>query len=137
MGLLAVNRNPSARQLRVFAAAWLVFLGIWGWGFWRKGAHPAAEAAWVLAAAVPLAGAADRRLLRLAYLGLSYAALPVGAAMSFLALAAVFYLVVTPIGLAGRLLGRDPLSRRRDPSLKSYWTAREAAKSVTEYFEQR
>ncbi|MFQ5785627.1 MAG: SxtJ family membrane protein [Alphaproteobacteria bacterium] len=36
----------------------------------------------------------------------------------------VFYLVVTPTGLALRALGKDPLRLRLDTSAKSYWIER-------------
>ena len=36
-------------------------------------------------------------------------------------LAVVFFLVITPIGVAKRLAGWDPLGRRREPA-KSYWS---------------
>jgi hypothetical protein len=36
-------------------------------------------------------------------------------------LAVVFFLMITPIGLAKRLTGWDPLGRRREPA-KSYWS---------------
>ncbi|WHM40040.1 hypothetical protein [Streptomyces sp. BPTC-684] len=40
-------------------------------------------------------------------------------------LAIVYLLVVTPVGLAVRLL-RDPLKRRPDPSASTYWNHRRA-----------
>ena len=33
-----------------------------------------------------------------------------------------FYLVITPVGLVMRILGRDPLTRKIDRSQSSYWT---------------
>jgi hypothetical protein len=36
----------------------------------------------------------------------------------------LFFGVVTPIGVAMRLAGRDPLRRRHDPSASSYWILR-------------
>lgn len=39
-----------------------------------------------------------------------------------LVLGAVFYLFVTPIGMIMRALGRDPLHRRIDDNVQSYWT---------------
>jgi hypothetical protein len=33
----------------------------------------------------------------------------------------LFYGVVTPVGLAMRAVGKDPLRRRRDPHSSSYW----------------
>lgn len=40
--------------------------------------------------------------------------------MRKLALAAIYYLVVTPIGLVSRLI-HDPLSRRWNRGAQSYW----------------
>lgn len=45
-------------------------------------------------------------------------------ATMYLLLALVFYLVFAPVGIALRLLRRDPLRRRLDPAAKSYWLER-------------
>jgi hypothetical protein len=37
----------------------------------------------------------------------------------------VFYTTVTPIGLARRLLGKDPLRRRFDRDAVTYWIERD------------
>jgi hypothetical protein len=37
-------------------------------------------------------------------------------------LAFFFFLVITPLGLALRMLGKDPLRLRRPPGVESYWT---------------
>ncbi len=39
-------------------------------------------------------------------------------------LGALFYGVVTPVGIIMRLFGRNPLRRRRDPRATTYWTDR-------------
>lgn len=36
-------------------------------------------------------------------------------------LGAIFLAVITPFGLAMRLLGRDPLRLKADPQAKTYW----------------
>jgi hypothetical protein len=36
----------------------------------------------------------------------------------------VFFLVVTPMGIARRLLGKDSLRLKPKPNLKSYWIDR-------------
>lgn len=51
-------------------------------------------------------------------------ALVLGTIMTAVLLSLVFYLVVTPIGLVLKVLGKDPMHRRPDPSLASYWIAR-------------
>jgi len=136
MSLIRLNRNPGGRQLVVFAVAWLAVLGLLGWRSWLRGRHPAAEAIWALAAAVPLAGLLSPRLLRWVYVALSYATYPIGYAVSRVVLALVYYLALTPIGLTMRLFGHDPLLRRFDPAARSYWTARGGAKPAESYFQQ-
>ena len=136
MSLVRIERNPSGRQLLVFGAAWLAFFGLAGLLAWHRVHQAPAELLLAVAAAVPLSGAFSRTIPRLAYVGLSYATYPVGFVASYIVLAAVYFLVVTPMGLVMRLLGRDPLSRAFDPGAKSYWTARDEKRTVESYFKQ-
>jgi hypothetical protein len=41
-------------------------------------------------------------------------------------MALIFFLVVTPIGLTMRLLGKRPLDLKFDPNARSYWIKRES-----------
>jgi hypothetical protein len=136
MSLIRINRNPSGRQLATFALAWLVFLGLFGWESWHRGRHTAAEIAWILAAAVPLAGLPSPGFLRLVYLAMSYATYPVGVVLSRVLLALVYYLALTPIGLTMRLFRYDPLTRRIDPKAQSHWVRRAGSKPAESYFDQ-
>jgi drug/metabolite transporter (DMT)-like permease len=136
MSLIRIERNPSTRQLLVFGAAWLVFFGLWGITAWTRGRHTVGEALWVAAAVVPLAGAANRRFLRHAYISMSYLTYPVGYVVSHVILALVYFLALTPIGLTMRLFGRDPLSRSFEPGSQSYWKPRDKAKKAETYFNQ-
>ena len=136
MSLIRINRNPSGRQLAVFAVAWLVLLGALGAKEWLRDRHLPAEILWAIAAAVPLAGIVSREALRLAYLGLSYATRPIGIAVSLIVLAIVYYRALAPIGLTMRLFGRDPLSRRFEPDAPTYWKPRKTVRPVSSYFDQ-
>jgi hypothetical protein len=136
MSLIRINRNPSGRQLAVFAAAWLVFLGVLGAREWLRRRGLAAEILWALAAAVPVAGVLSREALRLAYLGLSYATRPIGIVVSLVVLAAAYYLALAPIGLTMRLFGHDPLSRRFEPGAPTYWIPRKTVRPGASYFDQ-
>jgi hypothetical protein len=136
MSLFRINRNPSRRQLLVFGLAWLAFVGLLGWRAWSRGSRSAAELAWILAVAVPLAGLASPGFLRGVYVGLSYATYPIGFVVSRILLALVYYLALTPIGLIMRLFRHDPLSRRFDPTARSYWIRRDGAKPAESYFNQ-
>jgi hypothetical protein len=49
-----------------------------------------------------------------------------GAVSSRIVLTALFFVIFLPIGLAMRVLGRDPLNRRFDQDLESYLSASDA-----------
>jgi hypothetical protein len=136
MSLIRITKNPSQRQLLVFAASWLVFLGALGVVGWVRGRHLHAEVFWTLAAALPLAGLASRRILRIAFVGLSYATYPIGLVVSNIVLALVYYLALTPIGLTMRLFRYDPLARKFDAAAPSYWIPRKTNKTPESYFKQ-
>jgi hypothetical protein len=136
MSLIRINRNPSGRQLAVFAAAWLVFVGASGAKEWLRDHHTSAGVLWALAAAVPLAGVVSREGLRLVYVGLCYATRPIGLVVSLIVLAVVYYIALAPIGLTMRLFGRDPLSRGFEPDAPTYWKPRKTVRPVATYFDQ-
>jgi len=104
----------------------------------RSGVDPwtVAAAVWavgVLAAAmVWISHEAGRRL----YVGWMLAAVPIGWSLSHLVLGAVYYLVLTPIGLIMRLTGRDPMHRRYDPSVSTYWIERKPQTDASRHFRQ-
>lgn len=137
MSLIRVHPDPSRRQLAVFAAAWAVFFAAAGTGILARGGSAAlAGVVWATAAALPAIGWLSPRLLRMAYLGTAWLAFPIGFVVSYLILAAVYYLVLTPTGLLMRALGHDPLGRRFDAGAESYWTPRKAEGSLKRYFRQ-
>ncbi len=48
----------------------------------------------------------------------------------------MFYLVVTPIGLVMRLVGKDPLQRKMEPDRDSYWEDKSLPKDPDQYKKQ-
>jgi hypothetical protein len=137
MSLIRINTKPSPRDLRVFATLWLVFLGVLGGVAWHKGAAHAAVAWWIAAAVVAVPGWVAPRLVQVVYLAATYAAWPVGYVVSALILGAFYFLVLTPVGTLMRLVGRDPLDRRFDPKLASYWEPRGPPPPPGSYFRQQ
>jgi hypothetical protein len=137
MALIEINRAPTARQLRQFAGVWVVFFGVAGAVVLHRHGWPTTwVAVWV---AIVLAGLTSLFLPRLAgllYVGLSYATFPIGWLVSHVVLTVVYYGVFTPIGLLMRLVGRDPLQRRLDPSSPSYWKPRPESTDTQRYFHQ-
>jgi hypothetical protein len=134
---MSILREPSRRQLAVFGIAWAAFLG--GAGAVvaaRSGIGEKVVATWLVAVAVPAIGSICPPFLRLVYFGLTCLTAPVGLLISHLVLAAVYYLVLTPLGLALRWGGHDPMGRHFDRSADTYWVARKKDERPGRYFRQ-
>ena len=137
MALIQIDTHPPRKQLNVFGVCWLVFLGAIGaMVLWRTRSWPAAIALWAAAAAVPALGWAVPEFMRIVYVGMAFLTLPIGLVVSFTILAVVYYLVLTPIGLVMRLLGRDAMGKRFDPQADTYWLPHRPAASMQRYFRQ-
>ena len=137
MNLIQIDHNPSRRKLALFGVFWLLLWGILGAVVLnRTGCLLSAAAIWATALLVAVIGWIAPGLMRIVYLGMAYASLPVGLVVSPVVLGVVYYLVLTPTGLLMRLLGYDPMQRRLDRDAKSYWLPREQRDDVSRYFRQ-
>jgi len=135
--MIRIEHNPTRRQLTVFGLLWLVLFGVFGgMSWWKTGAFAEAGVFWAIGAAIPALGLVWPGVLRIVFLGASYATFPIGFVVSYVILAVVYYLVLTPIGLVSRLTGYDPMHRRFDRSAKTYWTTREQDNTTQRYFKQ-
>jgi hypothetical protein len=138
MSLIEFNTHPTDRQLRQFACivvplfALVIAAAVW----WRVGHRAAGWAILAAAALIALGGLVRPARARPIYLGWMYASYPLGWAVGHLLLGAVFFLVVTPIGLVMRARGRDPLQRKFDASRASYWEKRPPVDDPARYFRQ-
>lgn len=128
---------PPARTLRQFAGLWLMFFAsLAAARGLRDGVTPAALTFAALALAVGPLGLWRPALVRPVYVAAVVLTFPLGWMMSRALLAALYYGVFTPLGLALRLLGRDPLRLRPCPQQASYWAERPAPQDVSRYFRQ-
>lgn len=120
--LAGLDRSPEALR-RFGRSVGLVFLGIALYLAWRGGwtLGPGAWTTGVAGALLVGVGLAAPRLLRPVYAGWMGLAFALGFVMTRVLLSVVFFGLVTPIGLAMRLAGRDPMQRRPKAS---YWIAR-------------
>ena len=137
MALIDINWKPNDRQLRQFAIAFLVFAGVAGgvlW--WRIGLGWPSKALWIAGPIVAAIGLAFPRAIKPLYLGLTVVAFPIGFVLGYILLGLTYYLVVTPVGLAFRLLGRDPMRRKLDPEASTYWLERRRPEGPGRYFRQ-
>ncbi len=70
------------------------------------------------------------------YRGWMFAALPIGWTVSATLMGIVFFLVITPIGLILRAMGKDPMCRRPDPAAATYWLPHRQETDRARYFRQ-
>jgi hypothetical protein len=147
MAMLAVNWKPDRSHLRGFGTVCVIMLAAIGaWIYWQQklfwfamSSETARQTAlWLWGAAfvcLVLRFAAPGALKPL-YFALTAVTLPIGFVLSHVIMAVIFYGVLTPFGLFFRLIGRDPLHRRFDPSAATYWVKREPVRDVKRYFRQ-
>ncbi len=134
--MIEINRNPSPRTLRQFSLAFGVFAAIVGClVLARGGPWTTIAAIWSAGAAIALVGLARPTFVKWLYLAMSCLTAPIGIVISLTVLGIVYYIVVTPIGVIMRLLGRDPMQRRPDPKTDTYWRKREQPEP-DQYFRQ-
>ena len=57
--------------------------------------------------------------------------------MSRLTLIILFYFILTPIGLVGKLFGQNFLGNNFNSSAKSYWNLRDSKSEINQYFEKQ
>jgi len=134
--MITPDWNPAPRQLRQFAVAAGAVLLLLATGIWRRtGSAQAAVGVVVLGATIAVLGGLLPRAVRPLYRFLSLVALPIGYLVSEIFLRLVFYLVLTPLGLAFKMAGRDALRLKR-VNETSYWRPARRAKDASGYFRQ-
>lgn len=138
MALMEIEWHPSGRQLRVFGIsglvasllAALILHFIWG---------VAAVWAWVVLAAgavIFLCSLISPAATRILYIGLTLVALPIGLVVSYILLGAFYFLLLMPLALVFRLIGRDSLRRRYEPGAESYWVPHKPSENMERYLHQ-
>lgn len=131
-----VNWRPDARELRRFALAMLVGFSLLGLlAAWRGGGVTTTSMVlWgiglFLAAAALVPG-----LGRVAYLAVYLPTSIIGFVVSNVILTAIFFLVITPLGIILRLMGKDFLQQRQQKQT-TQWLPIKGAKSEDSYYRQ-
>ena len=74
--------------------------------------------------------------LKWLYVGLTVVSYPIGFVVSYIVVSVMFFLIITPIALIFRLIGRDGLRRKFEPAASTYWIKRNPPQSVKRYFRQ-
>ena len=138
MPLLKLNTNPTHRELRQFAAIWLpAAVAVLAWMVWKKLDAPRVAIGMLSVAGVlAVLGCIWPAVVRFVWIAWMVAVFPIGWVVSHLLLAGIYYLVITPIGLALRLFDIDPMERKFDRAAATYWITREPNANKASYFKQ-
>jgi hypothetical protein len=139
-----LNLDPTSRQLRQFAWAGVVLMPLAGWMLsgrplgddWQSRHSALIAGLFVLGATFVVLSLFAPRVLRPIFIAASLAAFPISFVIGEMLLAAIYFLVFTPVGLVFRLMGRDPLDRKIDASADTYWQPKSPPRDVASYFRQ-
>ena len=121
MSIIKVDWNPDAKALRYFGMGIILFGALLGAMPWFKGQPVPAKGIWGVCGLLGISALASEALGKRIYTGWMSVAVIIGTVVSTTALAIVYYLILTPMGIAGKLIGRDHLKlKKRETS--SYFT---------------
>jgi hypothetical protein len=105
-----------------FVVLWAIFAYALPWLWDVGGNYPAL---WIVGAVLIVLGAVLPALLKPIYYLWMGIAVAIGFVMTRVILTIFFFLVLTPVGLVFRLIGRDALHRQLDREADSYWIDKE------------
>ena len=128
---------PALRKFGLVVGG--VFAGIAAFSAWRNGweLKTFAQILGGLGLTLIVLGAVVPVILRPVYKVWMALAFAMGFVMTRVILTLAFFLTITPIGFILRALGKDPLAKRPDPDVDSYWVLRdEPAPSTKERLER-
>jgi Saxitoxin biosynthesis operon protein SxtJ len=129
--------KPTARVLRQFAAAWLVFFLVVGaYRYVARGQHLVGIVVGVMAVVVGVTGLIRPTAVRWLFVGATGLAFPIGWVVSQIMLGLMFYGIITPLALLFRLQGRDLLARKPAPNRPTFWTPKQTPEDMGTYFRQ-
>ena len=136
--MVTINWNPDKKFLRTFGIiALLAAICIFFVLYLIKGlSFQISMIVFITGVIIFILSRVSLTVTRLIYLGLTLITLPIGLAVSFVVLAIFYFLILTPLALFFRLIGRDLLGLKFKTNAKSYWEKRSGTESVERYFHQ-
>ena len=137
MALIDLPTEPGPLERKLFGALVVLFCGLIG-GFlmWKLDWDAVAWVLWSIGALVATVYYAVPPLQNRIYRGWLMTFYPIGFVISHVVLAAIWYLLFTPIALLRRLIRGDPLKRGPEPDAETYWIDRDGPVESSRYFKQ-
>lgn len=137
MAIIELRKNPNRKNLMVFGFLLGLFTILLGLGVRYQWEAPSAGRwIWLVGTGLTVLYFLIPPLRRPLYLGWIYATFPLGWTISYLLMGLIYYGVLTPIGLALRLLGKDALEKKIEREDSSYWIEHPTETDSSRYFRQ-
>ena len=133
--LVQVNWNPTDRQLRQFGVIGLFAFPLVAW-IWAGGDSTTVGVFSAIGLIAAGLGMFCPVALKPVFLLLTLLVLPVGMLISEVTLLLVYFAVFLPIGLALKLVRRDPLQLLFDKHAQTYWQTKKRPSGLQSYFRQ-
>jgi hypothetical protein len=130
------DRVPGPWEMRLFGLIPAVVLGIIGAVLGRILGWQTAAVLWTIGVVISVVYYSVPGTRWMLYRAWMTATFPLGWVVSHAMLGAIYYGVLTPLGLAMRLMGRDPMNRGFDARGLSYWQRHNLGSDVRRYFRQ-
>ncbi len=128
------HSDRTVRQFALIGAALLAGLSLWNGR--AAGATPFVVRTAMAGVALALVGGLWPAVVRPVYRAALAITAPIGAVVSRLVLAVIYYLIFAPLGLCFRLAGRDELVLRRSRDRATYWRATRGPRAARDYLRQ-
>lgn len=147
MAVIDIDWKPSAKMLRTFGLIGLfAFALVAGITEWKHkiifftisdNAVPMTRNILLgLAAYCGVFAAIFPRALFPIYITMTVVAYPIGLVVSYAVMLIMYFLIITPVGLIFKLVGKDPMNRKFDPAASTYWIKRHPPADVKRYYRQ-
>ncbi len=138
MALVSLNLKPSKKQLRDFGLIGLCMCSVIGLLLLGLGKIPPKGLVifFLIGLVMFVLSRVSAALIKPLYLAMVILTFPVGWIISHLVMALFFYVVVTPIAVLFKIIGRDELCRKFDPQADTYWIPYKHKRSAKDYFHQ-
>jgi hypothetical protein len=142
--MIQLDLNPDSKKLRQFGWVCLVGFGVIGLFIARRtGAFEENGTISIvplvlfgLAIVCPILGMISSVLLKPIYVLLTLIAFPIGLIVSNTILVLFYILIITPIALFFRIIGRDELNLKPATKRPSYWEDAEGSSDMKRYYKQ-
>jgi cell division protein FtsW (lipid II flippase) len=134
-GFVRIDWDPPEKQLRQFGFLSVVAFPFLTW-MWTRSFGTAFVVAAVVGLMFAVAAAYHPKSLRWIFIGLCAVFWPIGVVVGEVLFGLVFFLVITPVALWFKIIGRDALKLKIDRQAETYWEPRKQASGPESYFRQ-